>query len=71
MIALWLLFNYNKFHRARFLGVANEVTGKVNGYYNKVEDFFYLNQENKRLHRQNDSLLNLLPVNIARHDTSV
>ncbi len=53
------------------MGVANEVTGKVNGYYNKVEDFFYLNQENKRLHRQNDSLLNLLPVNIARHDTSV
>lgn len=71
MIALWFLFSYNRFHRARFLGIANEMTGKVNQQYNKLEDFFQLKQENRRLHRENDSLLNLLPVNFVRHDTSV
>ena len=51
--------------------MANEVTGKINTQYNKVEDFFHLQQENRRLHRENDSLLNMLPVNFVRHDTGV
>ncbi len=69
-VALWFLFNYNRFHRAKFLGVANEVTGRVNTQYNKVEDYFTLKEENRRVHRFNDSLLNLLPGNLKRHDIS-
>jgi len=71
VVALWFLFSYNKTHRAKFLGMANEVTGRINSEYNKVEDFFRLKQENRRLHRLNDSLLNLLPGNFAKHDTSM
>ncbi|HUR65358.1 MAG TPA: rod shape-determining protein MreC [Chitinophagaceae bacterium] len=70
-VALWFLFNYNRFHRAKFLGVANEITGRVNTQYNKVEDYFTLKEENKRLHQMNDSLLNLQARNFSKHDTAV
>lgn len=70
-VALWFLFNYNRFHRAKFLGIANEVTGRINTQYNKVEDYFTLKEENRRIHRLNDSLLNLLPNVYAKRDTSV
>lgn len=70
MVALWFLFNYNRFHRAKFLGVANEMTGRVNTQYNKVEDYFTLKAENQRLNRFNDSLLNLLPFNFINRDTT-
>ncbi len=69
-IALWFLFNYNRFHRARFLGMANEMTGRINSQYNKVEDYFNLKEENRRVHRVNDSLLNLLPQNFMLRDSS-
>lgn len=69
-VALWFLFNYNRYHRARFLGIANELTGRVNTQYNKVEDYFAMKEENKRIHRLNDSLLNLLPGNFGKRDTS-
>lgn len=70
VVALWFLFSYNRFHRAKFLGVANEVTGRINTQYNKVEDYFSLKEENRRVHRLNDSLLNLLRQNYNFHDTS-
>lgn len=70
VVALWFLVSYNRFHRARFLGIANEVTGRVNTQYNKVEDYFSLKEENRRVHRLNDSLMNLLPGNFSRHDTA-
>jgi len=70
-VALWFLFNYNRFHHAKFLGVANEMTGRINTQYNKVEDYFTLREENKRVHRLNDSLLNLLPRNFMHRDTSM
>lgn len=69
-VSLWFLFNYNRFHRARFLGMANEMTGRINSQYNKVEDYFNLKEENRRVHRINDSLLNLLPQNFMLRDSS-
>ena len=71
VVSLWFLFSYNRFHSARFLGVANEVTGRVNTQYNKVEDYFELREENRRIHRMNDSLLNLQSRNFMRADTSL
>jgi rod shape-determining protein MreC len=70
VVSLWFLFNYNRFHRAKFLGLANEMTGRINAQYNKVEDFFNLKDENIRVHRFNDSLLNLLPQNFMHRDSS-
>ncbi|HVE61774.1 MAG TPA: rod shape-determining protein MreC [Chitinophagaceae bacterium] len=68
--ALWMLFKYNRFHRAAFLGVASEITGSINKQVDKVDDYFHLREENKRVHRMNDSLLNLLRINYNIPDTS-
>ena len=70
-LALWFLFNYNRFHRAKGLGVANEVTGWFNSRYNTAEDFFKMKEENRRLLKMNDSLMNLLSSNFIKVDTSV
>lgn len=58
-----MLFKYNRIHRAAFLGVANEVTGTVNTQVDKLDDYFHQGEENRRLHRMNDSLINLLKSN--------
>jgi rod shape-determining protein MreC len=69
-IALWILFKFNRFHRAAFLGVATEVTGKINTRVDKIDDYFHLHEENRRVHRMNDSLLNLLKNNFNPTDTA-
>lgn len=69
-VALWFLFTYNKFHRAKGLGVANEVTGWFNTRYNTLEDFFKMKEENRRILRLNDSLMNQLPSNFVSRDTT-
>lgn len=69
-VALWMLFKYNRFHRAAFLGVANEITGSINTQVDKVDDYFHLREENRRVHRMNDSLLNILRTNYNVPDTS-
>ena len=71
VLALWFLFTYNRFHRAKFLGVANEITGRINTQYDKVEGYFGLKEENRRLHKLNDSLLNLMPQNFRRPDSTI
>lgn len=60
IICLYLLFTYNRSHRARGLGIAGAVTSYFNGKYNALEDFFTMQEENRRVHRLNDSLLNQL-----------
>ena len=68
--ALWMLFKYNRYHRAVFLGVSNEVTGSISKQVDKVDDYFHLREENRRVHQMNDSLMNLLRSNYAQADTS-
>lgn len=70
IFALWMLFKFNKLHHAAFLGVANEITGTVNTQVDKLDDYFHQGEENKRVHRMNDSLLNLLRSNFSFADTS-
>jgi rod shape-determining protein MreC len=64
-----MLFRYNKTHRAVFLGKANEITGFFNSKYDNLDDFFHLKEENLRVHKMNDSLLNLLRGNFMTVDT--
>ncbi len=68
--ALWMLFRFNRFHNAAFLGVANEVTGRVNTQVDRLDDYFHQGEENKRVHRMNDSLINLLRDNFYQPDSS-
>jgi rod shape-determining protein MreC len=70
VLALSMLFRYNKTHRAVFLGKANEITGYLNSQFDNVDDYFHLKEENLRVHRMNDSLLNLSRGNFMKVDTS-
>jgi rod shape-determining protein MreC len=70
-LALSFLFRYNKYHRAFFLGKASEITGFINSRYDRVDDYFHLKEENLRVHRMNDSLMNLLHFNFSKTDTSL
>ena len=70
-LALWMLFKYNRYHRTVFLGMSNEITGSISTQVDKVDDYFHLREENKRVHRMNDSLMNLLKTNYWKPDTSV
>ncbi|TBR20192.1 MAG: rod shape-determining protein MreC [Chitinophagaceae bacterium] len=69
VIALVMLFRYNNYQRAIFLGKATEITGFFNSKYNKAEDFFHLRNENIRVHQMNDSLRNLLYSNFIIPDS--
>jgi rod shape-determining protein MreC len=71
VLALSILFRYNKYHRAVGLGVANELTGWMNSKYATVDNYFHLNKESDRIHRLNDSLMNLLKSNFLNPDTAV
>lgn len=70
VMSWWFLYSYNKFHQAQFLQTANEVTGRINSRYKKVENFFALGEENRRVHQINDSLMNLLAMQFQQTDTS-
>lgn len=69
-VSLWMLVSYNRFHRAAFLGVASEFTGRINTQVDKVDDFFHQGDEARRVHRINDSLMNLLKANFDFPDTA-
>ncbi|MFL5809460.1 MAG: rod shape-determining protein MreC [Flavisolibacter sp.] len=70
IFALWMLFKFNRVHHAAFMGVASEVTGSINTQVDKLDDYFHQGEENKRVHRMNDSLLNILHSNFYTVDTS-
>ncbi|HEX2628383.1 MAG TPA: rod shape-determining protein MreC [Chitinophagaceae bacterium] len=70
VVALWMLFTYNRYHRAKGLGYANEITGWVNSKFKTVDDYIHQQAENQRLHRIIDSQMNMRPVNFEAVDTS-
>src|SRR5438552_3577299 len=70
VLALSFLFRYNKYHRAVGMGMANELTGWMNSKYAKVDNYFHLKQESDRIHRLNDSLMNLLKSDFLNSDTA-
>lgn len=69
-VALYLLFHYNRFHEAAFMGVAGEVTGKISRQYNNVEYYFQLKKTNELLVEENKKLRNLLKEDFLASDTS-
>lgn len=70
ILALWMLVTYNRHQRVTFLGAASEVTGRVNKQVDKIDDYFHQGEENRRVHRMNDSLMNLLKGNFMFPNTT-
>ncbi|MBX3258004.1 MAG: rod shape-determining protein MreC [Chitinophagaceae bacterium] len=70
LTALYMLFHYNRYHEAAFMGVASEVTGRINRQYNNVEYYFNLKKTNEGLVEENRKLRNLLKQDFLVPDTS-
>ena len=52
------------------MDLANEVSGRVNHQYNKVEYYFHLKKTNDSLMRENERLYNMLKADFNIPDTS-
>lgn len=67
---IYLIVHYNRYQSAVTTAYMTELTGKVNNQYDKVEDFFHLKNENKKLAIENERLRNLLKQNFESPDTT-
>lgn len=70
ILSLILLVRYNQTHEAVYAGVANEITGRINLQYNKVQNYFHLKENNKLLLEENTRLKNLLRSDFENPDNS-
>lgn len=71
LAALYILFHYNRFHEAAFMGVASQVTGRINEKYNNIEYYFKLKKANEELVKENEQLRNLLRQNFEGPDSTL
>ncbi|MBS1496880.1 MAG: rod shape-determining protein MreC [Bacteroidetes bacterium] len=70
MLSLYLIVHYNRYHEAMFDNTANNITGKVNEQYNKVEYYFQLKRTNDSLIKANEVLYNKLKSNFDLPDSA-
>jgi rod shape-determining protein MreC len=67
---IYLIVRYNTYHNAVFSNTANQLTGKVNEQYNKVEDYLFLKKTNDSLVKANERLYNRLRADFQLPDTA-
>jgi rod shape-determining protein MreC len=70
VFCIYLIVHYNRYHNAVFSGTANQLTGKINEQYNKVEDYFHLKRTNDSLVKANERLYNKLRADFMLPDTA-
>lgn len=70
LICIVTLSKYSKTHEAFFSTEANEITGKINTQYNKLNRFFSLAEVNRELALENAKLRDSLKSNFVISDTS-
>jgi rod shape-determining protein MreC len=66
---IYLIVHYSKYHNAVFGNIANQLTGKVNTQYSRVEHYFRLKKTNDSLVSANEKLYNKLKANFELPDT--
>jgi rod shape-determining protein MreC len=70
IVALYILFHYNRFHEAAFMNVANEFTGRISDKYDNVTYYFNLKKTNEALVKENEELRNRLHANFESPDST-
>jgi rod shape-determining protein MreC len=70
VFCIYLIVNYNKYHYAVGAGYMNEITGRINEQYNKMDYYLQLKKTNEQLAQANESLKNSLKNNFDTPDTS-
>ena len=68
--SIYLIVHYSRYHNAMFSSTANQLTGKVNEQYNKVEDYFHLKRTNDSLLKANERLYNKLRSDFQLPDSA-
>jgi rod shape-determining protein MreC len=68
-LCIYLIARYNRYHNALASGYMNEITGRVNKQYNRIDNFLQLGTSNKALTEENEKLRNQLPGNFQNEDT--
>lgn len=69
ILSLVLLVRYNETHEAVYANVANEITGRINEQYNKVQNYFHLKENNRLLLEENTRLKNMLKADFESPDS--
>ncbi len=69
VLCIYLIVHYNRYHYAVASVYMNEVTGRVNEQYNKVEYYMQLKKTNQQLVQDNERLRNLMKENFEVPDT--
>jgi len=70
IVSLVLLVRYSETYGVVYADVANEITGRINVQYNKVQNYFHLKENNKLLLEENTRLKNMLRTNFESPDTA-
>lgn len=68
---VYLIVHYSRYHNAIFSGVTNQLTGKVNEQFSRVEYYFQLKKTNDSLVKANARLYNKLKGDFNLPDTAV
>lgn len=68
--SIYLIVHYSRYHNAVFSKTTNQLTGKINEQYNKVQYYFQLKKTNDSLVTANKKLYNTLKADFALPDTS-
>jgi len=70
IVSLVMLSSYSKSHETFFGGWSNQVTGRINSYYNNWSYFFTLKETNAKLAAENVALRNQLAQDFVPIDTT-
>ena len=68
-LSIYLIVHYSKYHHAVFGDLANQVTGKVNTQYSRIDNYFHLKKTNDSLVKANEALYNKLKMDFELPDT--
>jgi len=70
VFSISILVRYSNSHKAWYMGIAYEITGRINKSYNNLTSFFALADNNRQLATENTRLGNLMAENFTKVDTS-
>jgi len=69
VFSIYLIVHYSRYHNAMFSSTSNQVTGKINEQYNRVEYYFQLKKTNDSLISANTKLYNKLKADFNLPDS--
>lgn len=70
VFCIYLIVQYNQYHHAIASGYMNEITGKLNQQYNRIDYYLQLKRTNEQLVKDNERLKNLLKEDFEKPDTA-